>query len=74
AELRGPGDILGLRQSGAMPLRHADPLRDLSILQVARRMAQDLVDDGRFDLPEFIELKTVVLARFAHLLDLPQTG
>ncbi|MBC7965446.1 MAG: ATP-dependent DNA helicase RecG, partial [Fuerstia sp.] len=74
AELRGPGDILGLRQSGAMPLRHADPVRDLSILQVARRMAQDLVDDGRFDLPEFSELKTVVLERFANLLDLPQTG
>ena len=74
AELRGPGDILGLRQSGAMPLRVADPVRDLSILQVARRMAQDLVDDGRFDKPEFAPLKAIVLERFANLLDLPQTG
>ena len=74
AELRGPGDILGLRQSGAMPLRHADPVRDLSILQVARRMAQDLVDDGRFDQPEFHQLKSVVLERFANLLEFPQTG
>ncbi len=74
AELRGPGDILGLRQSGAMPLRVADPVRDLSVLQVARRMAQDLVDDGRFDRPEFRDLRTIVLARFANLLDLPQTG
>ncbi len=74
AELRGPGDILGLRQSGAMPLRHADPVRDLAILQVARRMAQDLVDHGQFDQPEFSELKAVVLQRFANLLDLPQTG
>lgn len=74
AELRGPGDILGLRQSGAMPLRHADPVRDLSILQVARRMAQDLVDDGRFDQPEFQGLKSIVLERFANLLELPQTG
>lgn len=74
AELRGPGDILGLRQSGAMPLRHADPVRDLSILQVARRMAQDLVDHGQFDQPDFSELKAVVLERFANLLDLPQTG
>ena len=74
AELRGPGDILGLRQSGAMPLRVADPVRDLSILQVARRMAQDLVDEGRFDQPEFVTLKAIVLARFANLLDLPQTG
>ena len=74
AELRGPGDILGLRQSGAMPLRHADPVRDLAILQVARRMAQDLVDHGQFDQPEFAALKAVVLERFANLLDLPQTG
>jgi ATP-dependent DNA helicase RecG len=74
AELRGPGDILGLRQSGAMPLRHADPVRDLAILQVARRMAQDLVDHGQFDQPEFSKLKAVVLQRFANLLDLPQTG
>ncbi|MFN9717719.1 MAG: ATP-dependent DNA helicase RecG [Planctomycetota bacterium] len=74
AELRGPGDILGLRQSGAMPLRVADPVRDLSILQVARRMAQDLVDDGRFDQPEFRNLRTIVITRFANLLDLPQTG
>ena len=74
AELRGPGDILGLRQSGAMPLRFADPVRDLSILQVARRMAQDLVDHGQIDQPEFGTLKAVVLERFANLLDLPQTG
>ncbi|MCX7397216.1 MAG: ATP-dependent DNA helicase RecG [Planctomycetales bacterium] len=74
AELRGPGDILGLRQSGAMPLRVADPVRDLSILQAARRMAQDLVDEGRFDQPEFSALRTIVLSRFANLLDLPQTG
>ena len=57
-----------------MALRHADPVRDLAILQIARRMAQDLVDHGQFDQPEFSELKTVVLERFANLLDLPQTG
>jgi len=74
AELRGPGDILGLRQSGSMPLRVADPVRDLSILQIARRMAQELVDDGRFDRPEFRELRAIVLERFANVFDLPQTG
>jgi ATP-dependent DNA helicase RecG len=69
AELRGPGDILGLRQSGAMPLRVADPVRDLSILQAARRMAQDLVDDGRFDQPEFAVLRKIVLERFSNAGD-----
>ncbi|MFO0999396.1 MAG: hypothetical protein U0936_03595 [Planctomycetaceae bacterium] len=50
-------------QSGAMPLRVADPVRDLSILQAARRMAQDLVDDGQFDQPEFSALRAIVLSR-----------
>ncbi|MFN8706532.1 MAG: ATP-dependent DNA helicase RecG, partial [Planctomyces sp.] len=74
AELRGPGDILGLRQSGAMPLRVASPVRDFNILQVARQIAGDLVSDGRFDQPEFRPLKAIVLERFSHVLELPQTG
>ncbi len=74
ARLRGPGDILGTRQSGSMPLRVADPVRDLKTLQIARRMAHDLVQQGDFDLPEYRELKSIVLNRFADSLDLPQTG
>jgi len=74
AELRGPGDILGLRQSGAMPLRCADPVRDIALLQEARRIAVDLVDSGQLELPHFEPLKQVVLNRFSGLLDLPQTG
>ncbi len=73
-ELRGPGDVLGLRQSGSLPLRVANPVRDIQLLSVARRMAQDLVDSGEFDLPEFRPLKTIVLDRFGKALDLPQTG
>ena len=32
------------------------------------------VDDGRFDRPEFRELRAIVLERFANVFDLPQTG
>jgi len=74
ARLRGPGDILGLRQSGAMPLRCADPVRDLELLQTARNIAQDLVDSGEFNLPAFANLRLTVLDRFAGLLDLPRSG
>jgi ATP-dependent DNA helicase RecG len=74
AQLRGPGDVLGTRQSGALPLRVANPIRDIQILQVARRMAHDLVRTGDFDSPEYRALKETVLERFAHVLDLPQTG
>jgi len=38
-EARGPGDLLGTRQSGLPPLRIADPVRDLHRLAEARRDA-----------------------------------
>jgi ATP-dependent DNA helicase RecG len=34
---RGPGDLLGTRQSGLPPLKIADPVRDLALLGEARR-------------------------------------
>ena len=74
AELRGPGDILRLRQSGAMPLRCADPIRDLALLQEARQIAASLVDSEQIELPQFQPLKEIVLNRFSGLLDLPPAG
>ncbi len=74
AELRGPGDVLGTRQSGALPLRVANPVRDIAILATARRMAFDLVRTGEFDRPDYAALKKGVLERFANVLDLPRTG
>ncbi len=38
-EIRGPGELLGARQSGLPPLRVADLLGDRDLLQVARRDA-----------------------------------
>jgi ATP-dependent DNA helicase RecG len=72
--LRGPGDILGTRQHGELPLRVANPLRDAEILEEARTAAFELVEQGEFDSPEYAPLKIHVLDRFATLFDLPQTG
>ncbi len=74
AALRGPGDVLGTRQSGALPLRCAHPVRDLAILTSARKMAFDLIRTGEFDRPPCAALKAAVLDRFADVLDLPRTG
>lgn len=74
AELRGPGDILGLRQSGAMPLKYADPVKHLDLLKESRVVARQLIDDGDFDSEEYSDLRAVVLLRFARLFDLPQAG
>lgn len=41
--LRGPGELLGERQSGAPMLRFADPEADLPLLETARDMAEYLL-------------------------------
>ncbi|HXY37664.1 MAG TPA: ATP-dependent DNA helicase RecG [Planctomycetaceae bacterium] len=73
-EIRGPGDVLGTRQHGDLPLRVADLARDEAILKEARAAAFDLVRSGEFDRPELAPLKIRVLERFGKALDLPQTG
>lgn len=73
-ELRGPGDVLGIRQHGQLPLKVANLVRDREILDEARKKAFELVEAGRFDQPEFAGLKARVLGRFGRLLDLPQSG
>jgi ATP-dependent DNA helicase RecG len=72
--LRGPGDILGIRQHGEMPLEVADLVRDVSELERARALAFDLVGSGVFDHPEYAALKRRVLDRFGRLLDIAAGG
>jgi ATP-dependent DNA helicase RecG len=43
--LRGPGEILGARQSGVPLLRFADLNRDLDLLDAARDCAETLLRD-----------------------------
>ncbi|HPK73147.1 MAG TPA: helicase-related protein, partial [Vicinamibacterales bacterium] len=43
-DLRGPGDVFGLRQSGMPTLRSGDLLRDRDIMEQARRIARDLLE------------------------------
>ncbi len=73
-EIRGPGDVLGTRQHGELPLKVADLVRDASVLREARSCAFELVGSGEFDRPEFAMLKIRVLDRFGVALDLPKTG
>ena len=45
-KLRGPGDIMGTRQSGLLNLKLADLSKDSKILQFARKTAKEiLIDD-----------------------------
>ena len=73
-ELRGPGDVLGTRQSGSLPLRVADLVRDDAILSEARTAAFNLVGTDELFHPEFATLRRTVFDRFQKLMDLPQSG
>lgn len=42
-QLRGPGEVLGVRQHGIGGLRIADPVADLALLEEAKRAAEDLL-------------------------------
>jgi ATP-dependent DNA helicase RecG len=43
--LRGPGELLGARQSGVPLLRFADLSTDLDLLEAAREVAEELLCD-----------------------------
>ena len=45
-QLRGPGEFFGTRQSGALGFHVANPLRDRELLELARREAFTLAQDG----------------------------
>lgn len=73
-ELRGPGDVLGTRQHGELPLRVASLVRDREILEETRQIAFELVRSGKFDASGFGPLREQVLLRFGELMELPHGG
>ncbi|MGB6563527.1 MAG: ATP-dependent DNA helicase RecG [Candidatus Binataceae bacterium] len=61
-ELRGPGDLLGARQSGALPLRFADFIRDGRLIEQARAMAESwLKRDPSLELPDSAGARAALL-------------
>ena len=46
-EIRGPGEFLGARQSGAQMLRFADPTEDIALVHLARAAAEVMLHDHR---------------------------
>ncbi len=51
--LRGPGEQFGVRQSGRIQFRLADPLRDIELLQEANRQASSIYEnDPQLLFPE----------------------
>jgi ATP-dependent DNA helicase RecG len=74
-KLRGPGDLLGTRQSGQKLLEIADLYRDEAILEEAREDAFALVaDDPDLTRPEHAAAAEALGLRWAEKLSLARVG
>jgi ATP-dependent DNA helicase RecG len=72
--LRGPGDILGTRQHGQLPLKYADLTENKALVEQTQTIARELVTTGTIDLPEYVPLKLKVMDRFDKLFEISRTG
>ncbi|MGL4594333.1 MAG: ATP-dependent DNA helicase RecG [Thermoguttaceae bacterium] len=73
--LRGSGDLFGTQQHGMPPFRIADIVRDVEILNEARKNASEMVQiDPGLALDEHAKLRRQMLARYGHVLDLGDVG
>ncbi|SHN15705.1 ATP-dependent DNA helicase RecG [Gracilibacillus kekensis] len=52
-ELRGPGDVFGVKQSGLPEFKLADMVHDYRALETARTDAIEIVADEKWKLPEY---------------------
>jgi ATP-dependent DNA helicase RecG len=74
-KIRGPGELLGTRQSGQRLLDVADLYRDEAILEEAREDAFALVEaDPRLERPEHRAAAEALRGRWAGRLSLAQVG
>jgi ATP-dependent DNA helicase RecG len=73
--LRGPGELLGTRQSGLGDFRLANFARDMRLLMEARREAQAwLQHDPKLIKPESQVLKEILVHRWGQRLWLGAVG
>ncbi len=73
--IRGPGEFLGLRQWGLPEFRVANLVRDVDLLEQARREAVALVaGDGTLSQPQHQTLKRTLLRRWQDRLALSVVG
>jgi len=74
-ELRGPGELLGTRQSGTMSLFIADLVKNVELVAESRRDACDLFErDPTLADPAHARLRKVILDRWGDTLGLGRVG
>jgi len=73
--IRGPGEFMGIRQSGLPDFRLANIVRDAPILSMARADAFTLIDeDPRLERGDHISIRKEIFRRWGGRLELARTG
>ncbi|MCC7107930.1 MAG: DNA helicase RecG, partial [Deltaproteobacteria bacterium] len=73
--IRGPGDVLGTRQSGLPSLAFSDLVRHAPLIETARALAEEIVtQDPGLVRPEHQGLRRLVFERYAARLALTAAG
>lgn len=74
-ELRGPGEFLGTRQSGVPAFRVAQIIRDVTLLERARSMAEKVLEtDPKLEKPENAILRKGLKLWWGQRMELIQSG
>jgi ATP-dependent DNA helicase RecG len=74
-ELRGPGEFLGTRQSGVPAFRVAQIIRDLSLMELARTAAEEVLrEDPSLEKPESEVLRKGLKIWWGQRMELTQAG
>jgi ATP-dependent DNA helicase RecG len=53
--IRGPGDVLGVRQSGERQMRIADIMRDQALLSFVQNITEELIAQHANVLPQLMQ-------------------
>ncbi|MBW2039171.1 MAG: ATP-dependent DNA helicase RecG [Deltaproteobacteria bacterium] len=73
--IRGPGEFLGVRQWGLPDFRVANLIRDVRLLQQARREAFALIDqDPQLSKEEHLHLREILREKWQEKLELATVG
>ncbi|MAO25058.1 MAG: ATP-dependent DNA helicase RecG [Phycisphaerae bacterium] len=74
-DIRGAGDVFGTRQSGMMPFKVADPMKDTELLQMARRDAAEwIAQSPTLERPEDTLARRRMLKAHGQWLGLGDVG
>lgn len=73
--LRGPGNLFSTEQTGFPPLRIADLVRDVEVLEFTRAQATQVIEsDPKLERPEHMRLRRLVQSRYGEALQISDVG